>query len=92
MWDLRGKWVLRWGRRGSGSGKILKLANAVRGRELAAFAIHLLNEKGDVMKAFGCLYLFHMLFDLNRRDSFSAKPIFGYSIYLYRKSIARFKS
>lgn len=91
MWDLRGKWVLRWGRRGSGSGKSLKLVNAVRGRELAAFAIHLLNEKGDVMKAFGCLYLFHMLFDLNRRDSFSAKPIFGYSIYLYRKSIARFK-
>lgn len=43
------------------------------------------------MKALGCLYLFHMLFDLNRRDSFSAKPIFSYSIYLYRKSIARFK-
>lgn len=43
------------------------------------------------MKAFGCLYLFHMLFDLNCRDFFSAKPIFGYSIYVYRKSIARFK-
>lgn len=88
---LAGQMGVAMGKTRQWLGKSLKLVNAVRGRELAAFASHLLNEKGDVMKAFGCLYLFHMLFDLNRRDSFSAKPIFGHSIYLYRKSIARFK-